>query len=777
LLLWLGLAVPALAQTIRGQVYDAQTKEPIIGATVLVVGTTTGAATNHQGEFSLAAPAAPCALKVSVVGYQALEVAATPSGQPLRIALEPAVGELEEVVVTASREAGLRTESAMAISKLTPKMIDEAKPTSVYEVINKTPGVLMTNLNNEQHSMSIRQPMSTANYYLYMEDGIGIRPMGVFNHNALLEINQFAISSIEVVKGPVSSIYGPEAVGGAINFITQRPTAVPTVRLGLQADQWGYRRLQFGAGARLGKLGVYVGGLTSQQIGSWLANSDYDKTSVNLRLDYHLSPRTRLVGTFMYGKYYSQMSGSVDSVAFYSRQYLSTTDFTYRKSDASRSRLSLERDWAGGGRSFVTLFHRFNEHGQNPSYAIRWAPGASTARGEINSNNFSSYGILAQHSQPFNFLNSKLLVGAMYDYSPNDYWSYQTELAAQLRPDRRSVERYTLVRERPELPIANYSAKLRNSAAYLQYDLEPLPRLRLSAGLRYDRMSFTYDNYLDRSSGGRAYRRFTPKLGATYELAEGRGLYANYSQGFAPPGLTAIFRRRPNPDANAPAEFYYNLEPAQFQNYEVGGWASLLQNRLYLDLALYQMNGTNELLNIRQPDNSFDYQSAGRTLHRGLEFGFSAKPSRQLWLRWGGTTALHRFEDFQISTRQSDQVRNLAGFEMPQAPRWTWNAELTYYPAWLKGFRAAVEWQRVSGWYQNQINTVRYQGYHLLNFRTGYQWRGLEVFANVMNLTDALYATSSSRGNNPTDRSTFTPSAPRTLVLGVQYNFAAKPKS
>jgi outer membrane receptor protein involved in Fe transport len=57
--------------------------------------------------------------------------------------------------------------------------------------------------------------------------------------------------------------------------------------------------------------------------------------------------------------------------------------------------------------------------------------------------------------------------------------------------------------------------------------------------------------------------------------------------------------------------------------------------------------------------------------------------------------------------------------------------------------------------------------------RIGYEWNGLEVFSNVMNIANTLYATNVSRGNNPTDRSTFTPSAPRTFVMGIQYNFSA----
>jgi outer membrane receptor protein involved in Fe transport len=111
---------------------------------------------------------------------------------------------------------------------------------------------------------------------------------------------------------------------------------------------------------------------------------------------------------------------------------------------------------------------------------------------------------------------------------------------------------------------------------------------------------------------------------------------------------------------------------------------------------------------------------------------------------------------------------------MPSAPRWLWNSEISYYPNRFKNFRTSVEWQHVAGWFQNQTNTVRYDGYHLVNFRAGYQWKGLELFTNVMNLTDALYATNATRGNAATDRTTFTPAAPRTFTLGVQYNFTGK---
>ena len=173
--------------------------------------------------------------------------------------------ELENVFVTANRTATLRKETPVAISKLTAKTINEAKATAVYEIINKTPGVLMVNLGNEQHMMSIRQPMTTNAYYLYLEDGLPIRPMGIFNHNALLEINQFNLQSIEVVKGPVSSLYGPEAVGGTINLISLKPPVDPEFKFGVQADNYGYRRFQAAGGATIGKVGFHIAGISSLQ--------------------------------------------------------------------------------------------------------------------------------------------------------------------------------------------------------------------------------------------------------------------------------------------------------------------------------------------------------------------------------------------------------------------------------------------------------------------------------------------------------------------------------
>lgn len=689
--------------------------------------------------------------------------------------------ELENVFITANRTAAKRKETPVAISKLTAKTINETKAAAVYEIINKTPGVLMVNLGNEQHMMSIRQPMTTNAYYLYLEDGLPIRPMGIFNHNALLEINQYNLQSIEVVKGPVSSLYGPEAVGGTINLISIKPPVDPEFKFGVQADNYGYRRFQAAGGATVGKVGFHIAGISSLQENGWMTYSDYNKDNLNARIDYNISPSTRLISNTMYGKYYSDMSGTVNEDAFNNRTYKSTSNFTYRKSDALRTRLTLEHDWNNNSSSYITAYLRDNKLGQNPSYGIKWSPtvNPTTAKGEVNSNNFKSYGAITQHTQKFDFLNTKLVAGALYDYSPVTYWSYVIDLKANLNPGeagKQTVDSYEIIAEHPDSKLADYTADIFNSAGYAQLSINPLEQLIFTVGGRYDNMKVDYDNALDKSTGSKVYDKFTFKVGANFNPVEFAGFYGNYSQGFAPPGITSIFRTKPGTGGTTgvPAAFYYNLEPATFDNYEVGGWFSFFQNKLNFDYAFYYMEGKNELLSIKLPDNSTDYRSAGETRHKGIEFGASYRPSQQFNIRLGGTYAQHTYIDFKLSDKPSDPVQDLNGKEMPAAPKWSGNSEVSYYPDWLPNLRTSIEWQLVGSYYQDQINTVKYDGYNIFNARVGYQWKGIEVYGNVMNLTDKLYAYNVSRANTTNAQPTYTAAAPRTFVFGIQYNFSLK---
>ena len=155
---------------------------------------------------------------------------------------------LQEVVVSGSRTETKLSETPVSIGAVSRDKWEADKPKNVGEIINRLPGVFWNDLGNEQHSMSIRQPISTNSVYQYLEDGIPIRPLGVFNHNALNETNMNGSAGVEVVKGAASSLYGSNAVGGAVNFLSLAPSRTPTGSLGLRHDSTdGFTRVDTGA--------------------------------------------------------------------------------------------------------------------------------------------------------------------------------------------------------------------------------------------------------------------------------------------------------------------------------------------------------------------------------------------------------------------------------------------------------------------------------------------------------------------------------------------------
>jgi outer membrane receptor protein involved in Fe transport len=78
----------------------------------------------------------------------------------------------------------------------------------------------------------------------------------------------------------------------------------------------------------------------------------------------------------------------------------------------------------------------------------------------------------------------------------------------------------------------------------------------------------------------------------------------------------------------------------------------------------------------------------------------------------------------------------------------------------------------VGSYYQDQINTIKYAGYDIFNFRAGYEWKKIEIYGNIINITDKLYAYNVSRGNQATAQPNYTAAAPRTFLVGLQYNFS-----
>ncbi|HEX2630074.1 MAG TPA: TonB-dependent receptor plug domain-containing protein, partial [Chitinophagaceae bacterium] len=366
IMLILGASQSLIAQTIKGKVIDSLTKEPIAGATICCGNNK--CMSNADGEFSIA-NANKNKISVSYIGYQSITTESQVAN-PI-FALQQTSSLLQEIVLSANRDAIKRSEAPVAISSISAKQLQDTKPITIDQVLNKVSGVYMVNLGNEQHSMSIRQPMTTKGLYLYLEDGIPIRTTGLFNHNALLEMNMAAVKTIEVLKGPSSSLYGSEAIGGAVNFITYSPTATPVAKVSLQGNDIGYKRADIQTGLTKGKWGFVLNGYYATKRNSFIDYTDFNKTIVTAGIDYKFSDKTTLTNRITLMHYYSDMTGGIDSAKFASRSFGSNYTFTYRKVDALRYRSSLSTQWNENSKTSVSLIYRDNTIMQNPAYGIK----------------------------------------------------------------------------------------------------------------------------------------------------------------------------------------------------------------------------------------------------------------------------------------------------------------------------------------------------------------------------------------------------------------------
>ena len=755
-------SLPSLTaqQQLSGKVVDATTQEPLIGVNLWLKKAQIGAITQIDGSFQLA-DAPNDSVQVSFIGYASQTYATT--DLPNILTLVPTTAAVSEVVVSASRAQQDRSEVPASITTLTATTIDQTRATSLDQLLNKTPGVFMVDLGNEQHSMAIRQPLSFKSLFLYLEDGLPIRPTGVFNHNALLEMNQANIAQIEVIRGPSSSLYGSEAIGGAINFITIRPTATPTASIRLQGNNLGYKRADLRAAATIGKFGIALSGYYADRTNGFREHSDLRKAAGTIKLTYAPTERDFISADATVIDYYSDMTGSLDSANFYGRSYGSLQTFTNRSVYALRTKVQYQRYWSESAKTTATVFFRDNSIRQVPSYRIRddWSPwgnpngNRNLAHGESNDNSYQSIGGLIQHRQTFKPWRTTVTAGAYLDYSPNSY------IANYIAINRSDEGVYTGYINETDSLLTNYRVGLINPAGYVQVETSPFKGFRLTAALRYDAFVYNYDNFLPPTAFSGApdnvdnFQALTPKIGATYSIKKTAGFYANYSQGFVPPQIGELYRGVSVP----------TLLPATYVNYEVGGWLNLLKNKIRFDWSVYRMDGFNEIISVQLDNGERRNQNAGQTSHTGVEYGLHITPIKDILIRVSGTNAIHRFEQYV------ERGNDYSGNRMPQAPTWIFNAEVVYQPSFAKGLRLAVEMMHMNAYYMDELNTKEFPGFTIFHARAGYSFKGFEVWCNVLNFTNQLYSPNArlSRWGE-----SYTVGEPININVGIGYQFVGK---
>lgn len=246
----------ALAQNASVKGVVSADEEGVPYANVYLKSTKSGTATNENGNYTISnlAPGR-YVLITSAIGYETKKtpfIIAENEVLTLNISLTASAEALDEMVVTGTLKAVSRLESAVPVEVYSPTFLKKNPTPSIFEALQNVNGVrpqINCNVCNtgDIHINGLEGP-----YTLVLIDGMPI-VSGLGTVYGLSGIPNSLIDQIEIVKGPASTLYGSEAVGGLINIITKSTLEAPKVFADAFATGWGEYNLDVGAKASLGK--------------------------------------------------------------------------------------------------------------------------------------------------------------------------------------------------------------------------------------------------------------------------------------------------------------------------------------------------------------------------------------------------------------------------------------------------------------------------------------------------------------------------------------------
>jgi iron complex outermembrane recepter protein len=671
--------------------------------------------------------------------------------------------EIGPVTVTNTREAQKVSETPLTVNIINKETIQELRPAHPSEIMRRVPGVTVNVTSGEGHQTSIRQPITTAPVYLYLEDGIPTRSTGFFNHNALFEINLPQSAGIEVIKGPASALYGSDAIGGLINVLSRPSPGSPEFEANVELGEFGWKRLLLTGGTGGDDWGIRPS-FNYTKTDGWRDDTSYTRRSFSLRWDQEVGDDTIVKTLLSTADIDQQAAGStrLNEQDYKNNPTLNYIPMSYRTVKAVRLSSAYEKSFEKSLVS-ITPYLRYNEMDQLPNYV-----GAPNVR--INTSRNYSLGLQAKYRHDFVPMRSRLIVGVDLERSPGSYWERGATLGGNqvLASGATRYTSYTVGNKQYD-----YDVTYTGIAPYIHTEFSPLEPLRITAGLRYDNINYDYDNNMTTLQTGNLRRpestevdfnNTSAKLGATWQLNDRNSLFVTYAEGFRAPSEGQLFRQGGSVNT-------VDLNPIQARNIEIGIRGQIQQ--LGYMFSVFGLKKSDDVLSFRDPvTNDTLATNNGKTTHKGAELGLTAALTSTVTLNGAFSYIKHEYDDWVA--RVGGTNIDFSGNEIESAPRFLGNVSLDYKPGFLNGGTASVEWVKMGRYRMDQANThgQTYDGHDLFNLRASYfanqSW---EIYGRLMNVADKRYAEAAAFSSGQRQ---FAPGMPRTAYIGAVYRWDAK---
>ena len=664
--------------------------------------------------------------------------------------------ELSPVSITATGIEEKVIEQPLSISKKDESEINLDQVIFQKDLLNSLSGVRIEQTGSVVgHMTSIRMPKNTGPYYLFMQDGLPVQSSGFFNHNGLAYTTFQSASSVEVLKGAGTALYGSDAVAAVINVKSLKaPSKEKEIVFKGMGGSYGYGSTSVGVSDTVDKDSAYRANVSYMHSDGWRQHTKADRLEANIRYDLTLNDENDIKLIINASKTDADQADSFNdydninngsTAASDDPNYFKALELTNVKRKFDYTRVSLEwNNYSIDGLEITTTpYVRYNRN----QYVATWEK-------NLPSNDTEIYTAGLNNRNTYDASWGKVIFGFDSEYTQSSL-KYNQDF--DLTTTGWGAKTYTTG------ALYDYDVDYLALAPYINLDYAVSKKLLLRAGLRYDYNKFDYKNNLaDNSTDASntyfrvadksdSFSHLSPKLSLAYKFNPENNLYARYANGFRIPQATTLYSLKVGYES-------VTLKPEKSNTYEIG-YKHLFNEKGFFEVAIYYMT-IDDTITRYQSGSIRYYDNGGATIHKGIETTFDYQLTKELASHLAYSYSKHKY----------DNNPTYGSNEMQEAPNHLANARIIYSPSSIKGLRLMPEWQYVGSYWMDDSHTVnKYKGYSIANLKADYKYnKKIRLFAKVINITNEKYAVSARYAYGKSD---YTPGDPRSFYAGLEYKW------
>ncbi|MDV8157904.1 TonB-dependent receptor family protein [Acinetobacter bereziniae] len=655
------------------------------------------------------------------------------------------------------------------------KKMDESAVTSIRDALKQVPGVQVQDSNGTGGSdvslnLGVRgltsrlSPRSTV-----LMDGVPLSfaPYGQ-PQLSMAPVSMGNIESIDVVRGAGTVRFGPQNVGGIINFNTR---AIPeklsgsfglTTEFATGTDQLKYSPNLFVGGTMENGLGLALLYSGTKGNGYREANNDIDIDDVMLKSSYQFNDQDALAVNLHHYEGRGEMPEGLTTADYAKNPYQSNQFRNYFA--GRRSDISVKYSHKDELNNFEILGYYVDSFRTSDLESA--IEGTANSRISNSPRDYKYFGIEPRYSRAYSLgnMNNEVTVG--YRYLQED----SSEFSGRTTP-------YNTATGIPGERLANTISEGGTKAHALYIDNRfGLGAFTITPGVRFESIK-THNDYSAYQSGKFINTvhpkiksdEFLPSLALQYNFNDQWNIFANAAVSFGPQQYNQLAKV----DAGQAVTTLDGLHPEKSNNYEIG--TKYLGNGLNAELTVFYLDFDKELI-LERPDNigTGIWTNLGATSHKGIELGLNYDFGHLYDMLEG----LKVYSNYTY-TKAVSEAGKFEGKDLPYYSRHVGNLGLSYtFDKWSVNADMFAQSKQHAPGSGNIYQTVEsadgrigdIPGYSTFAVRTGYDFGedfyGLKIAAGIKNVFDKEYFTrsSDSTGGKYVGQ-------PRTFYLQTSVNF------